>query len=140
MQIAGRKKKEKTQKKKEATYNLTVSQLKAMIKTEADKQVMKRIEEISKEAGRQIVQLISIVAADCVITHYKDFNRLEVDGVRREERIARAIVEWLCCEEEGYVSLTDLEADLREHGVDIMQIWEEERRRHEQANYSSGRL
>lgn len=140
MQIAGRKKKEKTQKKKEATYNLTISQLKAMIETEADKQVMNRIEEISKEAGRQIVQLISIVAADCVITHYKDFNRLEVGGVRREERIARAIVEWLCCEEEGYVSLTDLEADLREHGVDIMQIWEEERRRHEQTNYSSGRL
>ena len=127
MQIAGKKKKEKTQKK-EATYNLTVSQLKTMIKTEANKQVMTRVEEISKEAGRRIVQLISIVAADCVITHYKDFNRLDVGGVRREERIARAIVEWLCCEEEGYVSLTDLEADLREHGVDIMRIWEEERR------------
>ena len=127
MQIAGRKKKDKP-KKKEATYNLTLSQLKSMIKEEADKQVMARVEEISKEAGRRIVQLISIVAADCVITHYKDFNKLEVGGVRREERIARAIVEWLCCEEEGYVSLTDLEADLREHGVDIMQIWEEERR------------
>lgn len=130
MQIAGRKKKDKTQKqkKKEATYNLTVSQLKAMIKEETDKQVMARVEEISKEAGYRIVQLISIVAADCVITHYNDFHRLDVGGVRREERIARAIVEWLCCEEEGYVSLTDLEADLREHGVDIMQIWEEERR------------
>lgn len=127
MQIAGRKKREKP-KKKEATYNLTVSQLKTMIKTEADKQVMARVEEISKEAGRRIVQLISIVAADCVITHYKDFHKLEVGGVRREERIARAIVEWLCCEEEGYVSLTDLEADLREHGIDIMKIWEEERR------------
>lgn len=130
MQIAGRKKKDKTQKqkKKEATYNLTVSQLKAMIKEETDKQVMARVEEISKEAGYRIVQLISIVAADCVINHYTDFHKLEVGGVRREERIARAIVEWLCCEEEGYVSLTDLEADLREHGVDIMQIWEEERR------------
>lgn len=128
MQIAGRKKKEKPKKKKEATYNLTVSQLKAMIKEETDKQVMARVEEISKEAGYRIVQLISIVAADCVITHYKDFHKLEVGGVRREERIARAIVEWLCCEEEGYVSLTDLEADLREHGVDIMKIWEEERR------------
>lgn len=130
MQIAGRKKKDKTQKqkKKEATYNLTVSQLKAMIKEETDKQVMARVEEISKEAGYRIVQLISIVAADCVITHYNDFHRLDVGGVRREERISRAIVEWLCCEEEGYVSLTDLEADLREHGVDIMQIWEEERR------------
>ena len=127
MQIAGRKKKDKP-KKKEATYNLTVSQLKTMIKTEADKQVMARVEEISKEAGRRIVQLISIVAADCVITHYKDFHKLEVGGVRREERIARAIVEWICCEEEGYVSLTDLEADLREHGIDIMKIWEEERR------------
>ena len=124
MQIAGRKKKDKP-KKKEATYNLTVSQLKTMIKTEADKQVMARVEEISKEAGRRIVQLISIVAADCVITHYKDFHKLEVGGVRREERIARAIVEWICCEEEGYVSLTDLEADLREHGIDIMKIWEE---------------
>lgn len=123
MQIAGRKKKDKP-KKKEATYNLTVSQLKAMIKEETDKQVMARVEEISKKAGYRIVQLISIVAVDCVITHYKDFNRLEVGGVRREERIARAIVEWLCCEEEGYVSLTDLEADLREHGVDIMRIWE----------------
>lgn len=127
MQIAGRKKKDKP-KKKEATYNLTVSQLKTMIKTEADKQVMARVEEISKEAGYRIVQRISIVAADCVITHYKDFHKLEVGGVRRDERIARAIVEWLCCEEEGYVSLTDLEADLREHGVDIMEIWEEERR------------
>ena len=127
MQIAGRKKKDKP-KKKEATYNLTVIQLKTMIKTEADKQVMARVEEISKEAGRRIVQLISIVAADCVITHYKDFHKLDVGGVRREERIARAIVEWLCCEEEGYVSLTDLEADLREHGVDVMRIWEEERR------------
>lgn len=129
MQIAGRKKKkEKTQRKKEATYNLTLSQLKVMIKEEADKQVMARVEEISKEAGYRIVQLISIVAADCVITHYNDFHRLDVGGVRREERIARVIVEWLCCEEEGYVSLTDLEADLREHGVDIMKIWEEERR------------
>lgn len=127
MQIAGRKKKEKP-KRKEATYNLTVSQLKAMIKEETDKQVMERVEEISKEAGRRIVQLISIVAADCVITHYKDFRRLDVGGVRREERIAREIVKWLCCEEEGYVSLTDLDADLREHGVDIMQIWSEERR------------